>query len=358
MVADLALARLFGQHIAGTKLRNRGDAVNWMGAVQAQDYPAALWGIGLRTRGATASSVEAAIADKKIVRTWPMRGTLHFVAPADVRWMLKYLTPRIVAPGALRFRQLHLNDESFSRAGKLIARTLVRERRLTRDAIYALLEDHRISCAGQRGIHILWRLAQEGLICFGPREGNQPTFVLLEEWVPATRLLPRDEALAKLAQRYFASHGPATIQDFAWWSGLTAGNARSGFEDVQSQFVSLTVDGRTYWMSEDGVSRTNIGPAAYLLPAFDEYLVGYKDRSAAIDRRYVRRTQPGGGVLYPTIVTDGKIVATWSRNVTRDRVSIHVFPFSRLAKTQHGVVVRGTKLFEKFMRRPVDLLFK
>lgn len=194
--------------------------VAFFGAVHAQDYRGALWGVGQRVAGATEADVERALAERSIVRTWPMRGTLHFVAPDDVRWMLRLLAPRAIARAAGRHRQLGLDAATFAQSRDRLTAVLAGGNQLTRDAIYAELDRSGISTAGQRGIHILAQLAMEGVICFGARRSKQQTFALLDEWVPSSRMLEGDEALAELAARYFASHGPATLADFAWWSGL------------------------------------------------------------------------------------------------------------------------------------------
>src|SRR5499425_503893 len=218
---DIARQRLYNQHIAGARFDNPGDVVGWLGAVQAQDYLSSLWAVGLRMKNATEKDVEKAIADKTLVRTWPMRGTLHFVAAADVRWMLELLTPRIVANNVQRLlRQFGLDEAAFARSKDLVARALQGGKRLTRNATYEVLEAEGVSTAGQRGLHILWRLAQDGVICLGSREGKQQTFALLDEWAPKAKRMGRDESLAELAKRYFTSRGPATLQDFTWWSGL------------------------------------------------------------------------------------------------------------------------------------------
>src|SRR5207237_2162453 len=191
-------------------------------------YPGALWAVGLRTRDATEAAIEQAIAERTIVRTWPMRGTLHFVAPEDARWMLQLLTPRVVAANARRvYQQSNLDDATFARSKDLFVDALQGGKQLPRPSLYKVLEAAGISVAGQRGLFILQRLSSEGLICFAARQGKQPTFALLDEWVPISlsKTPARDQALAELALRYFTSHGPATVQDFAWWSGLPAADA-------------------------------------------------------------------------------------------------------------------------------------
>ncbi|HEY6952104.1 MAG TPA: winged helix DNA-binding domain-containing protein, partial [Bacteroidota bacterium] len=272
---DIVRYRTVNQRIAATQSPKPEDAVFALGAVQAQDYKGALWAVGLRTRGATEETVERAIADRTIVRTWPMRGTLHFVVPRDVRWMLKYLAPRMIARGALRRRQLHIDDETLRRSRIVLVRALRDGKRLTREAAFGLLEKHSIPCGSQRGIHIVWQLAQEGYICFGPREEKQPTVVLLDDWVPMTNIPYRDEALGTLALRYFTGHGPATLKDFVWWSGLPVSDARDALESIKSKLNGFISGKATYWMHEGRLTKGGIFPKVVLLPPFDEYLVGY-----------------------------------------------------------------------------------
>jgi hypothetical protein len=273
-------------------------------------------------QGATESSVEQALADRSIVRTWPARGTLHFVAAADVRWVLELLTPRVIERTEGRYQQLGLDDATFARSRQVVTHLLQGGRQLPRDAIYQVLESAQISTAGQRGIHILSRLAQEGLICFGARAGKQQTFALLAEWVPASGAKARDEALAELARRYFTSHGPATLQDFVWWSGLATLDARAGLEMAKPHLVQEVIDDQTYWLPSSAPAAKNVSPTAYLLPAFDEYLVGYRDRSATLDPAYVRQTNAGGGMLSPTILVDGQVVGTWRRTLKKGSVIV------------------------------------
>src|SRR5215813_4883877 len=185
---DIVSQRLFTQRIAGTKFKKPSEVVSWMGAVQAQDYPGALWAVGLRARNATVEDIEQAIADRKIVRTWPMRRTLHFVAPADVRWILKLMTPRVIANSRWLFQQLDLDDTTLGYCTELVTKVLQGGKQLARPAIYKILEAGGVTTANQRGLHILVWLAQNGIICFGTREGKQRTVVLLDEWVPEGKM--------------------------------------------------------------------------------------------------------------------------------------------------------------------------
>jgi hypothetical protein len=216
--------------------------------MQAQDYPGALWSIGLRTASATEAEVEHAIRERQIVRTWPMRGTLHFVAAPDVRWMLALLTPRILANASQRAVRLELDAKTLARCEKLVVRALAGGQIISRENLLARLERAKISTAGSRGYHILWRLAQQGVICFGPRNGKQHTFVLLDEWLPATKPVEREVGLAELARRYFTSHGPATLADFAGWAGLRAADARAGVDGAVSTLERVAMNNKVYWL--------------------------------------------------------------------------------------------------------------
>lgn len=347
---ELRQRRLRNQLITKTDFEEPSQVVRWFGAMQAQDYAAALWGVGLRTSVANEAAVERAIAGRSIVRTWPMRGTLHFVAPSDIRWMLQLLTPRVVRATAGRYRQLELNDKVFAASEKLIVRALEGGRQLTRTALYQVLGASRIATRENRGLHIIGHLAQHGVICFGPRAGKQHTIVLLHEWIPNARTLDRGAAIVELTRRYFTSHGPATVHDFAWWSGLTLAEIRVGLEGTASALERDTLDDRTYWFATQGLPRTRVkSPTAYLLPFYDEYTVGYRDRSAVLDPRHAKRVNAGGGVLSPIVVVGGQIVATWKRIIAGNSVSIQLAPFQRLAHSQRDAVERATMRYGKFL---------
>ena len=350
--------RLLNQCIAGTRCERPGQVVSWLGAVQAQDYLGSLWAVGSRTEGATEETVERAIAGREIVRTWPMRGTLHFVDAADVRWMLALLAPRVLARSARRSRQLGLDDAAFARSREVFAGALRGGRQLTRDELYGLLEGAGISTAGQRGYHLLWRAAQEGLVCLGARSGKQHTFALLDEWVPASRPLARDEALAGLALRYFTGHGPATLHDFVWWSGLATADARAGLEMAKPRLMREAVDGRDFWLPPGGVAEIGASPRAWLLPAFDEYLVGYRDRSAVLDPSQVKRINAGGGMLDPVVVVDGRVVGVWKRTLRKDAVLVKATLFSVVSRVEASAVEAAADRYGRFLGIPARLSFE
>lgn len=347
---SIAHQRLYNQCIAGTRFEKPSDLVAWMGFVQAQDYLGSLWALGLRLKHAVEADIERAFADRSIIRTWPARGTLHYVAAPDVRWMLELLTPRVIAGTAGRYRQLSLDEETFARSRKALTTALTGGNCLQRDTMYQVLEKAGISTAGQRGIHILGRMAQQGLICFGPRDGKQHTFVLLEEWAPAARTLPREQALGELVQRYFTSHGPAQLKDFTWWSGLTTADARVGIEMASTELEQEVINDKTYWRSRSAPAKGKANPTAYLLPYYDEYLVGYTDRTAMLDPKYAKQANAGGGILNPTIVIDGQVKGTWKRTLKKDTVAIAPAWFKPPSKAQQQAFEHAALQYAAFLR--------
>jgi len=350
----LSCQRLTNQQIANPRRSSPADLVRWLGAVQAQDYPGSLWALGLRLRGAGESDIEEAIAARSIVRTWPMRGTLHFVPAEDVRWMLRLLTPRVLARSAGRYRELGLAEADFARAERLLVRALRGGRRLTRRAAYAELERGGVSPAGQRGIHILAHLAQRGLLCFGPRQERQPTFVLLEEWVPAARDPARDEALAILAGRYFASHGPAALQDFAWWSGLLVGDARRGIEAAGPELVEAGGAGiwRSAAQARPMLPRRTI---AALLPPWDEYLVAYKNRDVAVGHLSHHQENRLALVGRPLVAIDGRVCGSWRRSVAASIVQVSLDLWTPLSGAERRAVEQAVTRYGRFLGRDVEV---
>jgi hypothetical protein len=353
--ADIARQRLSAQRIATTAFTRAEEAVAWLGAVQAQDYLGALWAVGLRLRNASDKDVERALAERKIVRMWPMRGTLHFVAAADARWMTELLAPRAVAAAAGRERSLGIDEPTLSCARRLLVKNLQGGRRLTRPAVYRILEQAKIATGGSRGLHVLWRLSLDCLICFGPREGKQHTFVLFDEWLERTQGRPREEALAELAQRYFTGHGPATIRDFAWWAGLTLADARLAVSLAGDWIEEATIDGQALWSGRSPPPSAATGARAHILPAFDEFLVGYADRAAAIESPHKLHVNAGGGILNPTIVVDGRVVGTWKRRLERREVVLALAPFAAMNRTKTEAVSLALQRYGHFLGLDVRL---
>ena len=354
---NVARQRLRIQRLIGPRFAEPADVVRWFGAVQAQDYAGALWAIGQRTRRATAARVEQAIAERAIVRTWPLRGTLHFTTPDDLRWMLKWLAPRMMARAAARFAQFELDATVFARCAAIIVRALEGGRQLSRPALYALFERAGISTTDNRGVHILFGLAHQGLICCGAREGKQHTFALLDEWLPPSppsRLLDRDQALAELARRYFTSHAPATLADFIWWSGLETADARRAV--AAAGVPHLAPSHPTFHTAprRAPARRTRHRCEALLLPPYDEYTVAYRDRRAALDPKHA--TAARNGIFSPTIVINGRIAGLWTRRVEKHAVAIALQPFVALSRGEMRGVSAQAARYGRFLGLPAHIV--
>jgi DNA glycosylase AlkZ-like len=282
-----------------------------------------------------------------------MRGTLHFVASEDLRWMLAMLIPRVIQRAAGVYKQAGLDNKIFTKSRKIFSRELRGGKQLTRNELYTALERSGISTTNQRGLHILGYLAQEGLICFGPRKGKQQTFVLLDDWIPLSNMLTREEGLARLTLNYFNSHGPATIQDFAWWSGLTIAEVKRSLEMVSSSLQNLFVNGQSYWMPVD-IKKVGPSKSVFLLPTYDEYLVAYKNRSAAIDPGHLQRVkESGNGIFSSPVIIDGLIAGNWKRSLSGNGVSMETNLFSNAGKSITEAITATTRQFGKFIDRPV-----
>jgi hypothetical protein len=338
--------RLHNQQIARQRFKTPSEVVAWLGALQGQDYAGAKWSIGLRLPGSTEADIEQAIAEKTVLRTWVMRGTLHLVSAADIRWMVALVAPRLIADGVRRRRELELDDATLAQSLDLITAALC-DRELRRSELMSLLEENGISTKGQRGYHILIYVSQRGLICQNVAERNNPTFMLM----PDAPMLTREEAAAELARRYFTSRGPATVKDFIWWSGLPAAEARAGLEAVKPLLVEEKIDGQSYWLSPT-TEPLNDSPSAYLLPGFDEYLLGYTDRSAVLDPQHAPKVCPGGnGIFFPTIVINGQMVGTWKYTVKKGTAIITPTPFETL--TDAEAVAAAAEPFGRYLGLPV-----
>ncbi|MGI4870363.1 MAG: winged helix DNA-binding domain-containing protein [Janthinobacterium lividum] len=351
-LSAIARQRLVNQRISGEKCADPAAAVRWLGALQAQDYGQALWAVGLRTQAGSRAEVEHAIARRAIVLTWPMRGTIHCVPAEDAQWMVRLLAQRPLAAAARRRSQLGLSEQTVGRARALVGEALAGGRCLTRAALLQVLAEAGISPQGGRGYHLLVSMAQEGLLCFGPQQAGQQTFVLLHEWVPQPRELSRAAALAELARRYFTSHGPATLPDFARWAGLSLTEARQGLAASQAELVAIKLQGVSYWGPAAVAPELPEKTGVQLLPGFDEYFLGYKDRSAIIAAGQLARICPGGnGVFKPMLVLDGQIVGTWGKQLTKQGLDLIVEFFAPVPELPPGLT-EAARQFCQFMQLP------
>ncbi len=354
---SIAQQRLYQQQIEHPRLDDPVAVAAWFGAIQAQDYAGAKWSLGLRVPGSTDAQIEKLIAGHALIRTWAMRGTLHLLAAADLRWLIDLIGPRIINKNQRRYRQLELDEATLERSNSAIIAALADGKQLDRAALLTALEDQGIFTQGQRGYYMLNHASISGLIVQGVEARyNQAMFMRVDEALPASQKLSHEAALAELARRYFVSRGPATLQDFITWSGLLVADAKAGLASVKNQLVADTFDNDEYWFTPDPIPAPALSPTAYTLPGFDEYILGYKNRDAVLDPEHAQKICPGkNGVFYPTIVLDGQVVGTWKRSFKQGSIIIELAPFAPLSTGALAAITQAVRRFGDYHQLPVVL---
>jgi hypothetical protein len=358
MLADIALRRLRTQRLVGAPFASAVDAVGFLGAVQSQDYAGAKWALGQRTRGATDADIDRLLDQGAILRTHVLRPTWHFVLPQDIRWMLELTGPRVKAKVTHRLRQLEIDSTLLRRCHALIEKTLSGGNALTRNEIGAALEGAGLHVAAERLGHTLAQAELDGLIVSGPRRDKQQTHALLEERAPKAPRLDRDEALAELTRRYFTSHGPAQLQDFGWWSGLTMADGRRGLEVVGSALQHEDVNGKSYWSSPDAPRSRPRRPVVHLLPNYDEFLVAYRDRSDSLDpaRNFDMAPFPNGSVLSHVVVVQGQVWGGWRRKLAGRPLLVELQHLGGLSASERAALLRAADDLGRFAQAPVTVV--
>ena len=330
------------------------ETVRWMGALQAQDYESGLWAIGVRMRDATRLDVIEAITRREILRTWSMRGTWHFVPAEDAAWMHRLMASRMMNAVRKYSADYGFDDKGLARAREVIVKALAGGRALPRPTLVKLLSDGGIDTSDQGGNHLLRHFGNEGMLCNGISEGKEPTFVLLNEWVPKPRNIDDDEALALITLRYFSSHGPATVPDFMWWTGLNKAHALRGIQGNGKKLTRVTCDSIDYYHSPE-VEPLNPGELT-LLPAFDEHLLGYRNRGHVLDPGHAKSICPGGnGVFKPTIVVKGRVVGVWKRTENPRKAQVELLPFEKLAARLKKPLDQAANRYAQYLGKPVVL---
>lgn len=349
----LLTARLNAHGFEPYKFTTPLEVVTAFGAMQAQDYGQAVWAIASRIPGSTRDDIEAAITRFEIIRTWSMRGTIHFVPASDTKWMVDLLTPRITAKLKSRRKELNITSENLTHCAKILTQHLRGRKLLSRSHIFQLFEEKGEPTANQRGVHILLELAQQGLVFIGPNDGKRPTFGLLDEFVTST-VLSRDESLRTIATRFFQSHAPATIKDFVYWSGLTVADAKKAIELAGTKLKQITISDDLYIAGASlQLPSTPIKNSIHLMAGFDEYFLPYRMRHIIIDSEHTNHVTPGGnGVFKPTVVINGVVSGVWSRQVKAHSVTltVHMFPGVTITANE---LAHPISVYERFIAQPV-----
>jgi hypothetical protein len=358
-LTDDALRRLreSSQQLHRPRRRSAVDLIRHLVGVQAQVSSAPTLALRARTGGLTAERVQSArVRDRSIVRTWAMRGTLHVVAADDYGWLIPLVIEPRVANAHRRLRQEQVSAEHAARAVGLIRRMLERDGPLTRPEIAERLRRHGIRTDGQAIAHLVWLTAAEQTICFGPDRGGEETYVLVHDWLGEHEPMDRDAALAELAVRYLSSHAPADPADLAFWSGVRVVDAKRGWRSIEDRLVEVRTPRGSAWTlgSKKAEAPRNL---IRLLPAFDEYLLGWKDRGVITPASHHFQINRGGGWIPPVVLADGRVVGTWSSNRTADRIRLEIQPFSRLAPAVRRAAGVEAKDIAAFLDTPVELVF-
>jgi hypothetical protein len=350
--------RLAHQHLIRSALKDPADVVASLGAVQSQDFAGGKWALSIRTKNDPPDSlIEQAFDEGRILRTHILRPTWHFVHPADIRWILQLTAPRVHAFNAYMYRQLELDKAVFQKSNKVIIKSLEGNKYLTRVELGTAIKKAGIIANNLRLTYLMMYPELEGILCSGPRRGKQFTYALIEERVPQVRSLSRDQALAELTKRYFNTRGPATLQDFSWWSGLTVADARKGMDSVKSQFISEVMGEKPYWFPASMKTAKVRSPLAHLLPNYDEYFIGFKDRNA------IGETVRNAGVnighaafLAHVISLDGQLIGGWKRMIEKKNVNVELNLVVKITRDQKQAVLDATERFGKFLDLSVKVL--
>ena len=351
-LTDLSIThhRLRNQRLIGPPFENPEAVVRWLTAIQSQDYAGAKWAIAQRVKLTAEDQIDELFNSGKILRTHVMRPTWHFVMPADIRWLLKLTAPRVNAASAYYYRKLELDDALFRRSNAAIAKVLGDGKHLTRAELAKVLKRVGIDADGVRLAYLILRAELDAVICSGALRGKQFTYALLDDRVPESETLERDEALAELTKRYFTSHGPALLRDYAWWSGLTMADVKAGIEMVGPQLNHETVKGRVYWFGNLGTAVRMKAPIIRLLPNYDEYLIAYKDRSTSFDPTLQKQLGPNDNLLFSHIVVlNGLVIGGWRRTKKNDEVTINAKLLVRLSKDEKSALRFAAERYGRFL---------
>jgi hypothetical protein len=354
----ISKTRLISQKIASTEFKTPSEIVGWMGAMQAQDYAMAKWAIGVRLTDPTEKIIDSPIDKGEILRIHVLRPTWHFVSADDIYWMLQLSAPKIKSSLRSRHSQLELTESVISKTRSIIEKTLSKEISLTRDELANEFLKAGLRTDENRLSHILFRSELDGIICSGPIKRNKLTYALLQERVPVKKELSKDESLAELARRYFNSRCPATLEDFIWWSNLTNKDARKALEMIKSDFFQETTGSIKYLFPNSFSKPTLEKISIALLPAYDEFLISYRDRSSSLSGVNNKRTVSDNGIFYPTIVINGQVAGIWKRTFKKNKIIVTSVFFKPPDDSVIRKLTGKVRDFGRFLEKETELILK
>ena len=352
---DISNIRLLNQQITASKFNCAREVVNWMGAIQAQDFSMSKWAVGVRAPGSTDNTIETSFDNGEILRTHLLRPTLHLVSAGDIHWILALTAPRIKNSLKARYKELGLSESLFKKTNNIIKNALKGENHLTREELTVFLKNNKIFTGGQRAYHIIVRAELDGIVCSGRTKWNAQTYALLDERVPDHKEPGKDEGLEEIARKYFQSRGPALLQDFRWWSGLSAVDAGKAIEIIRPGLVTEKVGTDTYLFFSDSHMPDNENDSVHLLPAFDEFLISYKDRSASLPFKNFKKAVSNNGIFRPVIVIGGKVEGTWKRTVNKEKVLIETYLFEHKNKSVNDRIDKRVEAYGLFTGKKTEI---
>jgi hypothetical protein len=353
MISNL---RSINQQITSSRFKSAKDLVSWLGALQAQDYNMVKWALGVRLENSTENIINNEIDAGNIIRTHLLRPTWHIVSSDDINWMLELTAPQISSILKLREKRLGLTETIIKKCRLIFEKSLRDGNHKTREELIPELLNANIRVDDNRASHIFLRAEIDGLLCSGRQKGGKPTCAILSEWVPVKKHIYRDEALKELALRYFSSRGPATIRDFSWWSGLTLTKSRLAMEFNKPNMVSDTIENITYWFIDSPNPEKAVKNDLHLLPAYDEFLISYHDRSAQLLSVYNKKAISNNGIFYPTILMEGQITGTWKPGTKDKRIILTINLFNRESAAFEKILSKSISRYSRFYDKPAEMV--
>ena len=354
-ITDIPYIRLYNQQLNEAKFKTAKEIVGWMGAIQSQDYGMSKWALGVRLPGSTEKSIESAINSGEIIRTHVMRPTWHLVSAEDVYWMLDLTVRQIKAIQKARDKVLQLEESIYEKSNYIIENALQGGKQLSRDELAFELETANIPTDYNKVSHFLMRAEIEGIICSGRTKNNKNTYTLLSDRVPVVKRLSREESSSLLAFRYFMSHGPATIEDFIWWSGLPISESRKALEAIKSNLVSERVENQTFWFSNSLSIPEPDRNTVFLLPAYDEFIISYRDRTASLPFKMHHKAVSSNGIFRPIIVVNGQVVGLWRKTTQKDKIRLETNLFQPVSNTIKSLIEDASAQYGDYLNREIEV---
>jgi hypothetical protein len=374
MKTSIPYHRLHTQQIAQQQFQQPNELLNWMGAMQAQDYEMSKWAVALRLSpkanskfnqpspigegkgevkqqnefGISEAKIEAALNNGELIRTHILRPTWHIVAPENLRWMLDLSAPQLSRTLNSYNKSVGIDAKTLLKAEKIILKLLAKKNHCTRDEIMAVLQAEKINTDNYRSAHIMFHAELNGLVCNGIRKGKEISYALLDERIPQSKKINRDEALAKLATIYFQSHSPATLKDFSWWSGLNQTDAKKAIDFISKKLEKIEVGEQQYFVFHPK-EKIKQNAEIHLLPAFDEYIISYNHRLDVVDKNHAPKVFTNNGIFKPMIVHDGKIIGIWKRTIAGKKLKTEIFPFEKLSKQTELKIEKKMEEFKNYL---------